>query len=123
VLALGRVAVGVDEQIVVAVVHALERRTRVDANQPASGHVLTLRRLAKVHRQRPREDDEGLFLERMLVAASLRARLVAPDVRARVGEAGQLAQLGDVAWRFTGLVRTRRPLELVGTDDAERHAQ
>ena len=49
-------------------------------------------------------------------------RFVAPDVRAGVGEAGQLAQFGDMAWRLLGLVVAHRPLELVETDDAKDHA-
>ena len=56
------------------------------------------------------------------MAAPLGAGLVAPDVRAGVGEAGQLAQLGDVAWRLLRLVGARRPLGLVGTDHAKSHA-
>src|SRR6267142_1679402 len=55
------------------------------------------------------------------VAASLRARLVTPHVCARVGEAGRLAQLGDVARGLISLVRPRDPLELVGTNDSEAH--
>lgn len=48
--------------------------------------------------------------------AALRARLVAPEVRAGVGEARALAQLGDVSSRLAGLVRARDPVEL-GRDD------
>ena len=89
---------------------------------PPAGHVLTLGRVAEVHRQRAREHDERLLLELVPVAAPLRARLVAPDVRAGVGEAGRLAQLGDVAGRLTGLVGARDPLELVGIDRPEGHS-
>ena len=100
----------------------LERRARLDVDQPARWHVLTLRRVAEVHRERSGEDDEGLLLELVPVAAPLGARLVAPDVRAGVGEAGAVAQLGDVTRRFVGLVWAGRPLELVGTDDTKGHA-
>ena len=55
------------------------------------------------------------------MTAPLGAGLVAPDVRARVGEAGRLTELGDVARRLVGLVGAGRPLELVGTDDAKGH--
>jgi hypothetical protein len=48
------------------------------------------------------------------VSAALGAGLVPPDVRTGVGEAGQLAQLGDVAWRLLGRVVARYPLDLVG---------
>ena len=55
------------------------------------------------------------------MAAALGAGLVAPDIRAGVGEAGRLAELGDVAGRFTGLVRARNPFQIVGANDAEGH--
>src|SRR5262245_20638681 len=54
--------------------------------------------------------------------APLRARLVAPDVPARVGEPDALAQLGDVARRLAGLVRPCDPLELVWADRLKGHA-
>jgi hypothetical protein len=38
-----------------------------------------------------------------------------------VGEAGSLAQFGDVARSLLGLMGTGDPLELVGTDDAKGH--
>jgi len=82
--------------------------------RPPGGHVLPLRRVAEVHRQRPGENDERLLLELVPVAPPLGAGLVAPEVCAGVGEAGKLAQLGDMARRLVGLVRARRPLELGG---------
>ena len=59
---------------------------------------------------------------RVPVAPPLRAGLVAPQIRARVGEAGELAQLGDVARRLVRLVGPRLPHGLVRTDHAEAHA-
>ena len=123
VLVLGRRPVHVDEQVDVTVVRRLQRRPGLDVDQAAGRRVLPLGRLAEIHRQRPREDDEGLLLGDVAVAVSLRARLVAPEVRPRVREAGQLTQLGDVPGRLARLVRTRDPLELVGTDRAEGHAR
>src|SRR5438045_6593684 len=58
----------------------------------------------------------------MPVAASLGAGLVTPDVRPGAGEAGQVAQLGDMARRFGRVVRTCHPLQLVRTDRAKAHA-
>ena len=55
------------------------------------------------------------------MTAPLGSGLVAPDVRASVGKAGRLAELGDVTRRLVGVVRTGRPLELGGTDDAKSH--
>ena len=104
VLALGWSAVGVDDEILVAVIRRLEWGTRLDVDEPARRHVLALRRLTQVHRQRACQDDERLLLERVPMAATPRARLVPPDVGAGVGEAGALAQLGDVPWRLSRLV-------------------
>src|SRR6266566_2724177 len=108
-LALGRGAVGIDKEVLVAVVRRLERCARLDVDEAARGHVLALGRVAEVHRERPGEDDERLLLERMLMAPALGAGLVAPEVRASMGEAGQLAQLGDMTRRLVGLVGTGRP--------------
>jgi hypothetical protein len=83
---------------------------------------VTLGGIAEVHGERSGEDDEGLLLELVPVAAPFRARLVPPEVRTGVREAGVLAQLRDMTWRFFGLVWTGRPLEPVGTDDAKGHA-
>ncbi|MDX6686746.1 MAG: hypothetical protein QOF86_2874 [Baekduia sp.] len=55
------------------------------------------------------------------MAAPLGAGLVAPDVRAGVGKAGRLAQLGDMAGRLAGLMAARDPLELVGADHVKGH--
>src|SRR2546423_1881257 len=96
-----------------------EFRAVVSCQSIATGHVLPLRRVADVHRERPREHHERLLLSLVPVAAPFGAGLVAPGVRAGVGEAGQVAQLGDVARRLAGLVRARAPHELVGTDDPE----
>jgi hypothetical protein len=85
----------------------------------ARGDVLALRWVVEVHRQRARQDDERLLLTLVLVAAPLGAGLVAPDVRAGVGEAGWLAQLGDMARRLLRFVGARLPLEVVGVDQAK----
>src|SRR5207245_6420583 len=95
--ALGRRAVRVDEEVDVAVVHRLERCPRLDVDEAAGRDVDALRRLAEVHRQGPGQDDERLLLQLVAMAAALRARLVAPDVPARLREAGGPAELGDVA--------------------------
>src|SRR5829696_4441128 len=83
---------------------------------------MALGRLAEVHRQRSGDDEERLLLRRVAVTAPCGARLVPPDVRAGVGESGELAQLGDVACRRAGLVWPRDPLECLGGEDSERHA-
>ena len=121
-LVLRRGAVDVDDELVVGVIHRLERRAWGDVDQSARRNVAALRRIAEVHRQRPREDDERLLLDGMPVSPPLGARLVAPDVGARVCEAGELAQLGDVAGRLTGLVWPRQLLEVAGIDGAPEHA-
>src|SRR5207253_2539758 len=96
-------------------------RARLDMDEAARGQVVALRRVAEIHRQCPREDDERLFLDWVFVPAPLGARLVAPEVRADVGKSGPFAQLGDVARRLPGLGWSRDPFELVGTDHAEGH--
>jgi hypothetical protein len=53
------------------------------------------------------------------VAPAFGARLVAPDVRPCVGEAGGLAQLGDVARGLVRFMGAGDPLELVRPDGAE----
>ena len=96
-LALGRRAVRIDEEILVSVICRLEQCPGLDVHEAAGGHVLPLRRLAEVHRQRSGEDEERLFLERVPVTASPGAGLVAPDVRAGMDEAGR--SLSSATWR------------------------
>ena len=115
--AFWRVAVRVNDQVVVAVVRGLERHTGVDADEPTGGHVNPLWRLAHVQRERAGEDDKRLLLGLVPVPPPPGAGLVTPDVRARVREAGDLTQLCDVARRLTRLVWTRDPLELGRDDD------
>jgi hypothetical protein len=122
VLVLGRVSVGVEDELVGAVVRGLQRSAGVDVNQRSSVNVLTFRRVTDVHRERSCEDDEGLLLSSVSVTAALGSRLVAPDIPARVSESGNVAQLGDVACRLARLVRPSDPLELVWPDDAEPHS-
>ena len=47
---VGRGAVDVDDEIFVAVVRSLKRCARLDVDEPTGGHVVTLRRVAEVHR-------------------------------------------------------------------------
>jgi hypothetical protein len=47
VLVFGRGAVGVDQQVHVAVVRSLERYARIDVDEPTCRHVVALRRLAE----------------------------------------------------------------------------
>jgi hypothetical protein len=104
------------------VIRGLERRARVDPDEPACRYVDPLRRLADVQRERAGEDDERLLLCGVPVAASLRAGLVPPDVAAHMSETRAVAQLGYVPRRLAGIVGTRGPLELVRTDDAKGRA-
>lgn len=120
-LVLRRIAVGIDDQVIVAVVHCLKRSPRIDVDQAARGHVVTLRRLAQVHRERPGEDDERLLLEFVSVTASCRARLEPPHIHARVLNTREITELGNVPRRFTGLVRPGHPLERVSLNDVEAH--
>jgi hypothetical protein len=122
VLVLGRVSVGVEDELVGAVVRDLQRSAGVDVNQRSCGNVLTFRRVADVHRERSCEDDEGFFLQSMPVTTARGSRLVAPDIPARVCESGNVAQLRDVASRLARLVRSSDPLELVWPDDAKSHS-
>lgn len=120
-LALRWVAIGVNEQILVAVVRGLERRARVDPDQPSGRNLDPLGRLTDVQRERPGKDDKRLLLRRMAVSPSFRSRLVAPDIAANVREAGAVAQLGDVPRWLAELVGACEPLELVWTNDAIPH--
>ena len=121
VLALGRCAVHVDEQLLVTVIRGLQLGAGLDVDQAADRDLDSLGRLAQVHRQRAGDRHERLLLQRMAVTAPLRPGLVAPEVRARVREAGELAQLGDVPRGLAGLVRARLPGELSVVDRAECH--
>src|SRR5205823_12006235 len=112
-LALRRRPVRVHEQVDLAVVRCLERRPGLDVDESSGRDVFALRWIAEVHGQRSGEHDEGLLLGRVPVAAALRARFVAPKIRARVGEAGPLAELRNTARGLVGLVWTLDPLELV----------
>jgi hypothetical protein len=121
VFALRRVAVGVDEEVHVAVVRGLKRHTGVDADEPADRHVDPLRRLSYVDREQAGKYDERLLLRRVTMPASLGAGFVAPDVAAHVCEARAVAQLGDMPSRLARLMGACEPLELVGTDDVIGH--
>ena len=120
-LVLGRVSVGVHDEVTCAVVRGLECSAGVDVDQPSRGNVLAFRRVADIHRERAGEDDEGLLLHRMSVTAARGSRLIPPNVPAHVRESGELAQLGDVSRRRARLMRPRDPLELVWPNDTESH--
>src|ERR671919_544304 len=75
VLALRWSSVREDEQVLVAVVRRLQRCAGLDVDEPAGGHVVSLRRLAHVHRQRLCEDHERLLPGDVPVAPTARARL------------------------------------------------
>jgi len=57
-----RSAVGVDDEVVVALIDGLQWRASGDVEDPAGGDDVALRRLAEVHREASCEDDEGLLL-------------------------------------------------------------
>src|SRR3954469_20414132 len=118
---LGRPPVRVDDQVLRAMVDALERRARADVDEAAGRDVAPLRRIPQVDRQRSREHDERLVLRRVSMPLARGARLVAPDVGPHVGHAGELAELGHVARRLSLGMRARRPLLLVRRDDAVAH--
>src|SRR5437016_4893763 len=50
--ALGRRAVGIQDELLIAVVYRLQRRPRLNVDESAKGDILPLRRFAEVHRQR-----------------------------------------------------------------------
>src|SRR4029079_12640364 len=103
-LVLRRVAVGIQEQVLIAVVCSLQRRQGVDVNDRAAWNLHALRRLTHVHRQRSLEDDERLLLMRVAVTPALGARFVAPDVPTGVSEPRGIAELGDVPCRLARFV-------------------
>ena len=95
-LVLGRRAVGIDEEILAAMVCALQRCAWLDVNQSPNGNVMTLRRFTDVHRQRAREDDERLLLNRVPVTPRC-TRRITPDICARMSKASNVAEFGHVA--------------------------
>jgi hypothetical protein len=99
----------------------LERRARLDADETTGWHVDPLWRLAYVQRESAAEDDKRLLLNRVAVAASLRAGLVTPDIPAPMRESSAVAQLGHVPRWLARLVGSGEPLELVRTDDRIGH--
>ena len=121
-LALRRIAVGVDDEIVVSVVRCLERRARLDVDQPPGRYVVPFGWLPDVHRQGAGHDDECLLLGAVPMTASPCTWFVAPDVRACVREPRSVAQFGHVPRRFAGLVWPGDPVERSWLDDAEAHA-
>ncbi len=122
VAVLGRGAVDVEEELLAGLVGDLEHRARLDVDEADRRHLDALGLvLTEVHRQRPAHDDERLLLDEVLVPAALRARLVAPEVRARVLEAGPVGERRDPADRVAGLRWPVGPLELVHVHDAEAH--
>src|SRR5436309_9555 len=78
--------------------------------------------IPEVHRQRAEQNDERLFLLTALMALSLCAGLIPPDVAARVPEPSEIAQLDDVPCRFAGVVRPSDPFPAEWTDDTKAHA-
>jgi hypothetical protein len=121
VLVLRRRTVSVDEEILAAMVCALQRCAWLDVNQSPDGNVMTLRRFTDVHRQRAREDDERLLLKRVSVAAPRCARRITPDVCARMSKASHVAEFGHVARGLRRLVRARSPREFIWNNYAESH--
>src|SRR3954463_315436 len=117
--ALGWRSVDVEQQLLVAVVHDLELRAGLDVDDVAWAGVDSLRRIAEVHRQRSRDRDERLFLVQVAVAPAFGARLVTPEVRPRVREAGGVRHGSRVAGRLVRFVGPRDPLELAAADDVE----
>src|SRR5438270_9413774 len=113
---LGRGAVDVEQKLVVAVVDDLERRSGLDVDDIAGARVDALRWVAEVHGQPARDGEEGLLLVQVAVAPALGAGLVAPEVRAAVGEAGGVGHRACVARCLVRLVGTSYPLELVAAD-------
>src|SRR3954471_19873285 len=93
VLVLRRIAVRVDDEVIVAVVCGLQGSPGLHVEEVSHAHVVPRRRITEVHRKRPGENDEGLFLLTVPMPLSLRAGLVAPDVAAGVPEAGEITQL------------------------------
>ena len=67
-LALRRITVGVNDQIVVSVVCRLERCAWLDVDHATGGDVLPFRWIADVHRERAGQDDERLLLGTVLMA-------------------------------------------------------
>src|SRR5205823_4996121 len=81
-----------------------------------------LRWIAEVHGQPARDGEERLLLVQVAVASALGTGLVAPEVRAAVGEACDVGQVADMPRRLVRLVRAGRPLELAAADDTVGHA-
>jgi hypothetical protein len=76
--------VGVDDQVAVAVVDALQRGPRLDVDEAAGRHVAPLGRVAEVDRQRPIKHDERLVLSRVPVPRSVTCRAGSPAPCGRV---------------------------------------
>jgi hypothetical protein len=62
VLALGRVAVGVNDDVLLSVVRCLDRCARFNVDDASRWNILPHRRVADVHRERADEYDECLLL-------------------------------------------------------------
>jgi hypothetical protein len=118
---IGRSAVGVDDELLVAVVDRLKRRLRMHVDNAPGRHQMARRRLAEIHRHLTGEHDERLLLLGVHMTPPLRAGLVAPEVGTTAFEANQVLQFGYVPRRFAGVVRTREPRELLRRDDRETH--
>jgi hypothetical protein len=103
------------------VVDRLQRSSSADVDDPAGWNIVALGRLTEKHRQTAGKDDERFVLLGVHVTLAVCARLIAPDVRAAVFEAGQGLQLSHMPSRLAGFVGTRQPLKLLGKNDRERH--
>lgn len=103
-------------------VGGLQRRPGPDMDDTADWSVVTFGRLAKVHRERSGEHDEGLLLLGVHVAPTACSWLVASKVRASVLKARQLGELRDVARGFFRIVRASLPREPARQNHVEGHA-
>jgi hypothetical protein len=120
--ALRRIAVGVDDEILVSVVCCLERCAWLDVDQATGRYLVPFGWVADVHRQRAGQDNECLLLGAVLMATSLRTWFVAPDVRTCVREPRSIAQFCHVPRRFPRLVWPGDPVERRWLNDAEAHS-
>ena len=116
-----RRAVDEDEDLLAGLVPHLQRRARVDDDDPARLDVDPLPWLAEEHRQRAAQGDEDLLLIRVEVPPTARVRRVAPHAGARLRHVRGLGQCCGMPWLLALVPGPLLPVEVGVVDDVPAH--
>jgi hypothetical protein len=95
VRSLVRSAVSEEQDVCARLVAGLRRRLWFNDDDAARVEIDPFRRIIEEHRERSFEETEDLFLNRLTVAATRAARVIAPEVRLGAAQRGESAKLDE----------------------------